>query len=303
MEQQALGLSSCQGSPLRTISPYLEMGAYEALWAENGATFRRLAERFRKSPDALPSDLVPRERALAMADDVFRRMSNAGVQSWGVRVHRAGEYPRKLRAAEHPVEILYYAGQWDLIETPSVAVVGTRRSSEEGESRARKLVETLVENGWTITSGLAAGIDTVAHRTAIDLGGRTIAVIGTPLTEAYPPQNAGLQRFLAEKFLVISQVPVHRYSRQRPPQNRLFFPERNITMSALTAATIIVEASDTSGTLTQAKAALKQGRKLFILDSCFRNPALRWPHSLAERGAVRIREYEELRAQLAPLRD
>jgi len=302
MEQTGLALAGMD-EPVRSISPYLEMGAYEALWAEKGATFKRLAERFAANPDALPSDLVPRERALAMAEEVVQRFEKAGVSSWGVRVHRAGEYPRKLRDARYPVKLLYYAGRWELVETPSIAVVGTRKPSEEAIARTRKVVKALVEDGWTITSGLAAGIDTVAHHTAIDVAGRTIAVIGTPLSETYPRQNAELQRFIAEKYLVVSQVPVHRYYRQHPPQNRLFFPERNVTMSALTAATIIVEAGDTSGTLTQAKAALQQGRKLFILDSCFQNPELKWPHSFAQRGAVRIRDYEELRTHLAPLQD
>jgi DNA processing protein len=82
--------------------------------------------------------------------------------------------------------------------------------------------------------------------------------------------------------------------------NRLFFPERNATMSALTEATVIVEAGDTSGTLIQARHALQQGRKLFILDSCFRIPDLRWPSKFLERGAIRISEYDEIRTHLAP---
>ena len=95
-------------------------------------------------------------------------------------------------------------------------------------------------------------------------------MIGTPLSHAYPQDNAELQRKIATDFLLISQVPVKRYETSGFPLNRLFFPERNITMSALTEATIIVEAGETSGTLIQARAALHQGRKLFILDSCFR---------------------------------
>jgi DNA processing protein len=109
-----------------------------------------------------------------------------------------------------------------------------------------------------------------------------------------------LQRQIARDFLLISQVPVQRYERQDYRQNRLFFPERNITMSALTEATFIVEASETSGTLIQARAALQQGRKLFILDSCFRNPKLTWPHRFAERGAVRVVDYDDVRQHLSP---
>ena len=282
-----------------SISPYLELGAYELLWSQKGATFKRLAERFAENPDALPSDLVSHDQALEMAAWVVEHLRKAGVENWGIRVHRAGEYPRKLRDAVHPVELLYYAGTWELVEAPCIAVVGTRNPTDEGLTRTRKLVRQLIEDGWTITSGLAKGIDTEAHGTAIELGGKTIAVIGTPLSEAYPAENADLQRSIAEHHLVISQIPVYRYAQQDWRSNRGFFPERNITMSALTEGTIIVEASNTSGTLTQARAALAQGRKLLILNSCFGNPELTWPYEFAEKGAVRVREYEQIRDALA----
>ena len=156
----------------------------------------------------------------------------------------------------------------------------------------------LVADNYTIVSGLAAGIDRMAHETAIFAGGRTIAVIGTPLSHAYPRANQDLQRYIAEHFLVISQVPVKRYESQDDRRNRTFFPERNITMSALTEATIIVEAGEASGTLIQARAALRQKRRLFVLDSCFRNPALRWPDQLAAQGAIRVRNYDDVRRHL-----
>jgi DNA processing protein len=111
-------------------------------------------------------------------------------------------------------------------------------------------------------------------------------------------EHRELQAELAENYLVISQVPIFRYYQQNWKVNRLFFPERNITMSALTEATIIVEAGNTSGTLTQARAALQQGRKLFILESCFQNPELTWPARFEERGAIRIRDFAEIRSVL-----
>jgi DNA processing protein len=148
-------------------------------------------------------------------------------------------------------------------------------------------------------SGLAAGIDTVAHQTAIGSEGRTIAVIGTPLSRVYPPENADLQKRIARDYLLISQVPVIRYSRQDWRSNRSFFPQRNITMSALSAATVIVEAGETSGTLMQAAAAIQQKRKLFILDSCFQDSGLTWPKKYQEMGAIRVKEYEDIRKHLA----
>lgn len=281
--------------PFGSISPYLEVGAYEVLWARRGASFKSMAALFAARPGALPSDLVDPAEAAAAAAEVVQRLRKAGVHGWGVRIHRAGEYPSKLRDARHPVELLYFAGTWELVEAPSVAVVGTRQPTPEGEARARRLVRELVADGWTIVSGLARGVDTAAHTAAIEAGGSTIAVIGTPLSEFYPRENEDLQRFIAARHLVVSQVPVKRYAMGGPRTNRLFFPERNVTMSALTSATIIVEASDTSGTLIQARAALHQGRKLFILDSCFSVSGLRWPHEFAKRGAVRVTSFEQIR--------
>lgn len=283
----------------RAISPLTEIGAYEALWDKPDTTFKTLSEKFAARPDAVPSDFVSPTKAREYADFVQRRFREAEVTRFGVRVHGAGDYPQKLRDAAHPVELLYYQGWWDLAESRSVAVVGTRKPTPEGVSRTRKLVKALVKDDITVVSGLATGIDTVAHETAISEGGRTIAVIGTPLSHTYPKENVELQRKIASEFLLISQVPVKRYEGQDYRRNRLFFPERNITMSALTEATIIVEAGETSGTLIQARAALHQGRKLFILDSCFRR-GLTWPQKFAEKGAVRVADYDDIRQHLAP---
>ena len=284
----------------RPISPFRELGAYEALWAEPKASFRTIAERFGKRPGAVPSDFVLEEEALHYAVKVRDIFSRAGIERFGIRVHGAGDYPERLRNAEYPVELLYFQGWWDLADSPSVALVGTREPSDDGKARARKLVKRLVEDNFTVVSGLAKGIDTEVHRTAIELGGRTIAVIRTPLNLQYPKENRFLQAQLAEKHLVISQVPVVRYQMSPDPTaNRFFFIERNITMAALTQATVIVEAGETSGTLVQARHALKQGRRLFILESNFQNPALSWPAKFEEQGAIRVREYEDIRAHLA----
>ena len=269
----------------RAVSPFREMGAYEVLWSAPGATFRSLAARFAARPGSVPSDFV------AGAEAVRRRLVEAGVGRFGVRVHGAGEYPPQLRDAAHPIALLYYQGWWDLAASPSVAVVGTRRPSAQGLARTRRLVRNLVADGYTVVSGLAAGIDRTAHEAAIGAGGRTIAVIGTPLSHAYPKENAGLQR---------------RYEAQDYRRNRAFFPARNVTMSALSAATVVVEAGATSsGTLIQARAALRQGCTLFLLDNCFRDPSLAWPACLAAQGAVRVRTYDDIRAHLsaAPDRD
>jgi DNA processing protein len=291
-------LASLDAPAAAAVSPMREMGAYEALWLRPETTFPRLAAMFRRDPSALPSDLVPEGDANTCAGEAIIRLRERGVTRFGVRVHRAGEYPQKLRDATSPVELLYFRGWWNFVETRCVSVVGTRHPSEEGLRRARKIAAQLAADELTVVSGLAAGIDTAAHQSALEKGGRTIAVAGTPLGAVYPAENASLQEIIAREHLLISQVPVLRYARQSVPKNRFFFPERNKTMSALSEATIVVEAGETSGTLIQARAALKQGRKLLILDSCFRNPDISWPRLFESKGAVRVRDYDEIRAAL-----
>ena len=282
------------GPAVSPVSPRRELGAYEALWLEPGATFKTIADRFAADPTAVPSDFVSAAVADARASEVLATLKKAGVSRFGIRLNLTGNYPKKLRDARHPVEMLYFQGAWELSETRCVAVVGSRTASEDGIRRATKIARALVDKRFTVVSGLAAGVDSAAHTAAIEAGGNTIAVIGTPIGTYYPKENEALQRRIAEEYLLISQVPVLRYASQHVPQNKLFFPERNVTMSALTEGTIIVEASDTSGTLTQARAALQQGRKLFILDSCFERPDITWPSNFEKKGAVRVRELADI---------
>jgi DNA processing protein len=282
------------GPAVSSVSPRRELGAYEALWLEPGATFKTIADRFAADPSAVPSDFVSAAVADARASEVLTTLKKAGVSRFGIRLNLTGNYPTKLRDARHPVEMLYFQGAWELSETRCVAVVGSRTASEEGLRRAAKIARALVDKGFTVVSGLAAGVDRAAHTAAIEAGGHTIAVIGTPIGTYYPKENEALQRQIAEEHLLISQVPVLRYANQHVPQNKLFFPERNVTMSALTEATIIIEASDTSGTLTQARAALHQGRKLFILDSCFERRDITWPSNFEKKGAIRVRESADI---------
>ena len=286
------------GPFIDTIDAALELGAYETLWCEHNASFKSIAEKFAERDDARPSDFVPEEEARETGLRVLGKLRER-IDGWfNLRLHGELEYPERLRDATHPIELLYFQGWWDLVDTPSVAVVGTRKPSDDGVKRTRKLVKGLLADKFTIVTGLAEGIDTVAHETAIAEGGQTIAVIGTPLGHNYPKSNSTLQKLIANEYLLISQIPVERYEAQTPRTNRFFFPERNKTMSALTEATVIVEAGETSGTLTQAREAIKQGRKLFILNSCFENSRLTWPAKFEAQGAIRVREYADIRREL-----
>jgi len=280
------------------------MGAYEWLWSQEAEdikpTFKTVAKLFRENPGALPSDLVPENIAMSCAKEVLSRFERKGIRSFSVRLNGVGDYLLELRDAEYPLEMLYYQGEWDLAYSPKrVAIVGTRNPSDEGTRRTRKIVSLLVKDGFTIVSGLAKGVDTVAHETAMERGGETIAVIGTPLDHVYPKENSELQQRIAKDFLLVSQVPVLLYARRTWQWNRAFFPERNVTMSAMTQATIIVEAGETSGTLIQARAALAQGRKLFILESNFHKPGLTWPHRFEAKGAIRVRDIEDISTALS----
>lgn len=283
----------------QAVSPALELGAYEELWARDGQSFKTLAELFRKSGNDLPSHFVDPEQAAKRAREVLSILRSKHIDNAGFIVQGTMQYPEALRSARHPVQFLYYRGNLDLLYAPlRVAVVGRREASEEGVRRARKLAKCLVADGVVVVSGLARGIDTAAHTAALEAGGYTVGVIGTPISEAYPRENSELQEHIARNYLLVSQVPVIRYMRQTPKWNRIFFPERNATMSALTQATVIVEAGETSGSLIQGRAALAQGRKLFILESCFQH-GLKWPERLQAAGAIRVSEYDEIRKHLA----
>ncbi len=261
---------------------------------QQGATFKTLAEKFASDVTALPSDFVSPAEADAAATSVIEKLHKSNVGQFGIRINKAGDYPSKLRDARHPVELLYYQGAWELTEMRGLAIVGSRKPSPEGLKRAARLARELVARGFSVFSGLASGIDSAAHKAALDEGGRTIGVIGTPLGEVYPKENAELQARIARDHLLISQVPVLRYQTQPFQHKRSYFPERNATMSALTEGTIIVEAGETSGSLTQARAALYQQRKLFILESCFSNPKITWPARFEKKGAIRVKNSEDI---------
>lgn len=278
-----------------SIEPFREMAAYESLWKEKGVSYKKLAECFAQNPGLRPSDLVGANDLKAAYDYINTTLKDFLKEAKpNFLINSTFDYPAKLRDAKEPVELLYYRGNLDLINTKSVSIVGTRKPSDEGLRRTRKLVKLLVQDKYTIVSGLAKGIDTEAHRTAINNKGQTISVIGTPLNENYPKENKELQEYIAKEHLLLSQVPFWRYEQQTYLGNRLFFPERNKTMSALTEGTVIIEASETSGTLIQARAALYQKRKLFILESNFHNPKITWPERFEKQGAIRVKDYDDI---------
>lgn len=166
---------------------------------------------------------------------------------------------------------LWCAGDLSLIKKPCVAVVGAREVSTSGAARARRLARELSKFGVAVVSGLAHGVDTEALMATIEAKGRAIAVIGTPIDKAYPAENRRLQELIYQEHLLISQFPP---GKKTYPSN---FPERNKLMAAISDATVIVEASDTSGSLHQAAECLKLNRWLFIAKSVLEDKTLQWP--------------------------
>ena len=294
-----LALPACDAPPERVASPLHELGAYEALWMRERASFSSLARLFRHRPGRRPADLVPRAAAEKYAGMALALARDADIGAFDLLVHGAGSYPARLREAAHPVEVLYCQGRPDLLELRCVAIVGTRNPSPAGEALAGQLARCFVRRGFAVLSGLAEGIDSAAHRAAIAAGGATVAVLGTPLTAVYPRVNADLQRGLARDHLIVSQVPIVRYARQGAIRNRQFFRDRDATLAALAEAVVIVEAGDRSGALICARHALELRRAVFVPERCCRDANLVWPMRLIRQGAVYARSIEDIDERLA----
>lgn len=182
--------------------------------------------------------------------------------------------------AKNAPRLLYLQGNVSLLARgPRVSVVGSRKATPEGLARTTVLVRALVQHNMAVVSGLAVGIDTAAHKTAIEAGGRTIAVLGTSLEQIYPGENADLQALIGREHLLVSQFPT---GTTTTPKN---FPIRNRTMALLTDATVIVEAGEGSGTLHQGWEALRLGRLLFLMESVVLDTRLTWPQEMIDYGA------------------
>jgi DNA processing protein len=185
--------------------------------------------------------------------------------------------------------ILFVAGKLEFpLRHPRVALVGTRKPSDEGRRIASKLADTLARQGVIIVSGLARGIDTAAHKAAIDAGGMTIAVLGTPLSQTYPHENAQLQSEIMRSHLAVSQFD------DRHPTSPKNFVLRNRTMALIADASVIVESGEGGGSLHQGWEALRLGRPLFIHTHEFRKPRLAWPREMADHGAVEFKEPNDI---------
>jgi DNA processing protein len=245
----------------KTTAELLEVGSAVEVWERHApATLMDL-----------PGDITPASAALA-------------VRAWAAQGYRLisildEEYPAGLRGIRQAPPAIFTLGRV-LVDDPGVSVVGARAASAWGLAMAGEIARALTALGMTVVSGLACGIDTAAHRAALDAGGRTVAVIGTGISQAYPSENRQLQDEIARRGLVLSQ-----FWPDAPP-DRHTFPVRNATMSGYGLATVVVEASEKSGTRIAAQLAVEHGRQLVLTDRVVaRN---QWAQALLGRPGVHV---------------
>jgi DNA processing protein len=214
-------------------------------------------------------------------DDVEAKVASAAEVGARLVTVLDDDYPANLRLITKLPPFLFVRGELRRDDARSVAVVGTRRASGEGLERARDLARALVAEGVTVISGLAKGIDTAAHTATLAAGGRTIAVIGTGIRRTYPAENALLADRILERGAIVSQF----WPDAAPA--RYTFPMRNEVMSGISQGTAVIEASRTSGAKMQARLALEQGKRAFLMSSLVTNES--WARDyIDKRGAIEV---------------
>lgn len=201
------------------------------------------------------------------------------------------DYPANLRLVHDLPPFLFYRGEMQLSDVRSVAVVGTRDATDAGIRRARKMASLLVERGVTVVSGLARGIDTAAHQTALDHGGRTIAVLGTGITKCYPAENKNLADDITGAGAIVSQF----WPSSGPA--KWTFPRRNHVTSGISQGTVVIEASSTSGAKMQARLALEHHKRVFLVRTLVTDQ--KWARDYLKRGAIEVDDVEDVMRYLA----
>ena len=215
--------------------------------------------------------------------------SKVEIQRWS---RDSAEYPRALLDLQAPPSDLYAMGDSSVLAGPRVSIVGTRASTAYGERVTRTLTRVLVRAGVTVISGMARGIDGAAHRTALEEGGNTVAVLGTGIDVPYPVGHRQLHRAIAERGLVVSENPPGMRAHQGA------FPKRNRIIAALAPVTIVIEAGFRSGALNTASQALELGRVVAAVPGPIDSDQSRGSNQLLRDGAVLIAAAEDALALL-----
>ncbi len=206
-------------------------------------------------------------------------------------------FPPLLKEIPGCPSVLFIEGDWTTLSQPQVALVGSRHASRQGLDHACEFARAFVEQGLTVTSGLALGIDGYAHHGALEGGGKTIAVLGSGLNKVYPARHRELARRVSEQGALVSEFVPETSPR---PQN---FPVRNRIISGLSAAVLVIEAAEKSGSLITARYAGEQGRDVFALPGPINDPNHRGSNKLIQQGAGLVQSPQELLEEIQTLLD
>ena len=255
-----------------------------------GRAWNAPIEALRRMPlDSRTIGAIERRRAAVDLDAQMERLTRYDIKAltW-----HDPEYPDLLREIPDLPPVLFVRGEMLPADRTAVAVVGTRRASAYGREAAHHLVTGLARSGVTIVSGLARGIDTVAHRTALEAGGRTIAVMASGLDMVYPSENAGLAREIMQRGALISEYPPG----IKPESSH--FPRRNRIMSGVSLGVLVVEAREDSGTHLTVSFALEYNRDVFAVPGSIFSPGSRGTHRWIQEGAKLATRAEDVLEEL-----
>ena len=228
---------------------------------------------------------IVEQRGLRRAD-----AEEAAAEKLGARLltREDEDYPASLKTIYDPPLCLYVRGTLEEKDGQALAVVGTRRASHYGVAQADRLAYQASKAGFTVVSGLARGIDTVAHKAALKAGGRTLAVLGGAIDRVYPPENRGLAEEITTQGALISEFPLGR------EPDRTTFPYRNRVVSGLSKGVLVVEAGVDSGAMNTAEQALEQGRSVMAVPGRVDMEGARGPHRLIQNGARLVEDLSDI---------
>ena len=201
-------------------------------------------------------------------------------------------YPQTLLEASNPPAVLYAIGHLHWLNHPSIAMVGSRSSTPQGEKNAEDFATSLCNHGLCVVSGMALGIDAAAHRGALKANGATIAVVGTGLDIVYPARHRDLAHKIAERGLILSEFPLG------TPSKAQNFPRRNRIISGLSLGCLVVEANVDSGSLITARLAIEQGREVFAIPGSIHSPVTKGCHQLIKQGAKLVENTQDILEEL-----
>src|ERR1700733_10679172 len=279
MAWMALTLTPGMG-PTRIWKAMNRLGAAERLFEAS------LTELEGLGMPAQSAQFVFEGKARAAAEDELKRVAEAG---GSVLTPEEEAYPERLREIYDPPAVLWIRGNVELLARPGIAVVGTRQPSPYGAGMAELLSRDLANRRLVILSGMARGVDTAAHKGALDVGGKTVAVWGTGIDVIYPKENKGLaERIVKEGGAIVSENPMGTFP---APQN---FPIRNRILSGMSVGVLVVEAAEYSGTRITARCALEQNRDVYAVPGNATNKNAWGPNTLIKQGAKLTASWEDV---------